>query len=482
MTALDLAAACVLDDGARWGDAATPEQWADMRALLDDSGPRRHFWLRSRGRSKTFDISAAAIALMLTEFGGGDEAYCAAAGRDQAALIMRKVRGIAERTPELGCALDCQQYRVSASRSGAVLDVIAADLATSWGRTPRWLSVDEIANHGRTELAEGFVNSLLTSLPKRPDSRCVVASTPSSPSHWAFGLWRTALDDPLWRASLTSGPAPWQSVAELESERRRLPQSLWRRLFECEWAEADDALADAGAVEACIRHEDVLEPESGLTYVVSFDLSVSSDHTAAAVCHLRDEDGGRVVVVDRLRAWVPGRGRHVDLQGVEGWIDQAARDYNGALVIGDPYQAELMISRLRDRGHRVKPVTFSAASNSRRAQQLLRLIRDRTLDLPADGQLRQELLSLRLSEGSTPGVVRLTTDGGSAGHFDRVTAVMLGAEELLSRPLSSYATIYGPLVECKCGWKFPEGSSCAQCAHRLRSSLSMLGAGRIRRW
>ena len=182
MTALDLVASMVLDDGTRWGDAATPEQWADLRALLDGSGPRRHFWLRSRGRSKTFDISAAAIGLMLTEFGAGDEAYCAAAGRDQAAL-MRKVRGIAERTPELGSALDCQQYRVSAPRTGAVLDVISADLATPWGRTPRWLSVDEICNHERGDLARGFVDALLTSLPKRPDSRCVLASTPSSPSH-----------------------------------------------------------------------------------------------------------------------------------------------------------------------------------------------------------------------------------------------------------------------------------------------------------
>ena len=80
MLPLDLVSQMVLDNGARWGECATPEQWADMRALLEPGGPRRHFWLRSRGFSKTFDAGAATLALMLA--GGirlGDELYAAAA-------------------------------------------------------------------------------------------------------------------------------------------------------------------------------------------------------------------------------------------------------------------------------------------------------------------------------------------------------------------------------------------------------------------
>lgn len=104
----------VLDDGARWGEAATPEQWSDMAALLSDAGPRRYFWLRARGRSKTFDAGAATVALMLSEaVGAGDEAYAAAAGRDQAGLLARKIRAIAERTPELARAVEVQQHKVA---------------------------------------------------------------------------------------------------------------------------------------------------------------------------------------------------------------------------------------------------------------------------------------------------------------------------------------------------------------------------------
>jgi hypothetical protein len=49
---IDIVASMILDDGSRWGESATPDQWQDMEALLSASGPRRHFWLRARGRSK----------------------------------------------------------------------------------------------------------------------------------------------------------------------------------------------------------------------------------------------------------------------------------------------------------------------------------------------------------------------------------------------------------------------------------------------
>jgi Phage Terminase len=467
--ALDLVGSMVIENGARWGEAATPEQWDDMEALLSGEGPRRHFWLRARGRSKTTDCAAASLAMMLTVFGAGDECYAAAAGRDQAGLIIRKVRGIAERTPELAGALDIQNYRIITPRTGAMLDVISSDLATSWGKTPRWLFVDEVANHGSGETAQQFADSLLTALIKRPDSQCLCATTPSSPSHWAYGLWQAALGDPLWRTSVVSGPAPWQDPAELASERARLPESLWKRLFECVWAEADDALADAAAVDACVRHEGAIPAQPGTVYVVSFDLSVSSDHTAVAVAHIDDGPGGqRTVVADRLEAWVPRAGRQVDLGEVESWIMQASRDYGGAMIVGDPYQAVAMCQRLRDCGHQVKAVQFTAQANSRRAQMLLRLVRDHALNLPADENLRRELLSLRLTERASPGTLKLTTDGSSAGHYDRVTAVMLGAEELLSRGTGSYLGIYGDMACCDgCGRYYPAARpACQWCGRK----------------
>lgn len=436
-----------------------------MRALLEPGGPRRHYWLRARGRSKTFDAGAATLAMMLT--GGiraGDEAYAAAAGRDQAGLLAKKIKAVAEQTPELGSAVEVQQHKIVTPMTGAVMDVISSDLASSWGRTPRWLFIDEICNHERNESAKGFIESLLTSLPKRRDSQCLAGSTPSSPSHWSYDLWESAQADPLWRTSRTSGPAPWQDPAELESERRRLPESLWRRLFLCEWAEADDALADAESVAACVRSSGVLPPRPGVQYIVAFDLSVSSDHTAVSVCHSEVRGGLRVIVVDLVRAWVPKSGRPVDLLEVEGFVGVIAREYNHARVVGDPYQAVAMTQRLREGGLQVRAVTFTAGTNSRRAQMLLRLIRDRAMDLPDDDALRSELLSLRLQEGSTPGVLKLTSEAGAAGHHDRVTAVMLAAEDLLGQSTGNWAEAYGGRLCEGCGRVFPGRlESCPEC-------------------
>jgi Phage Terminase len=460
---LDLVASMVLDSGARWGEEAVPDQWADMEALLSPGGPRRHYWLRARGRSKSTDVAAAAVALLLTEHGAGDEAYVGAAGRDQAALVARKVAGLASRTPELSGAIEVQNYRVVAPGTGATLEVISSDLASSWGRTPRFAALDELANWESGESSRMFAESMLSSLPKRRDSRCVIVTTPSSPSHWAHALWLAACDDPLWRTSLTRGPAPWMSPEEIASERRRLPESWWLRLFECRWAEADDAIADAEAVADCVRHDGPLPPVEGARYVVSFDLSTVSDHTAVAVCHLDEGSGRRVVVLDRLRAWKPSRARPLDMAAVEAYIGQAARDYGGAVILGDPYQATSMCQRLREH-HQVREVAFSAGANSKRAQMLLRLVRDRDVALPDDPDLRRELLSLRLVQGASPGLMKLATDGSSQGHYDRVTALMLAAEHLLATPGGSWLDGYG-LRRCEqCGDAYRrERDACLYC-------------------
>jgi hypothetical protein len=472
-TALDLMASMVLDTGGRWGDEATPEQIADADALLSRDGPRRHFWLRARGRSKTFDVGAATLATMLCgDVRGGDELYAAAAGREQAGHLARKMRLIAEATPELGNAVQVQNFRVVTPRTGAVLDVISSDLATSWGKTPRWLFIDEIANHDSTDTAKSFIDALLTSLPKRRDSVCVAATTPSSPNHWARGLWDVARAEPaLWRCSMVAGPAPWQDPAELEFERRRLTPSMWRRLFLCEWAELDDQLATLEQVQACIGHDGPLAPDAAHSYVHGVDLSEVHDVTAVATCHAETRAGREILVLDRLRAWTPGRGKRVPLGEVEAYVDTMTATYGGLISV-DPWQARPMIQRWQARGAQVKTAAFSPAENSRRASLLLSLIRERQLDLPAgeDG-LFAEITSLRLAEGTTPGVLKLTTDGSTESHFDRVMALMLAGQELMTRPAGSWLDAYGTVACDECGEVYPAWrGACPSCQPQARST------------
>lgn len=449
---INLVASMVLDNGSRWGDCATPDQWADMRALLSPERPRWHFWLRARGRSKTLDSGAATLATMLSgEIRAGDEMYAAAEDRTQAGLLAEKIRGIGEATPELRGAAEVQQFRVITPRTGAMLNVLSSELAGSWGKTPRWLFIDEICNHGATRPKAEFIDALLTALVKRRDSVCLIGSTPSAPTHWAHAHWQHAVKSGLWRASIVKGAAPWQDPEELADLAAKLPEYMWRRLFDCEWCAAEGALTDEEALSACTR-DGVLGYVPGTSYVVTYDLGLTKDHAAVAVAHTGAREGKKTVVIDRLYGWIPPKGGQVDLDDVLGTAAALSREFGGAPLVGDPWQAWLRMQELQRNGYQVRPVNLTAGAVSKRAQALMRLVRDRALSIPDDEDLRTEFLSLRLAEGATPGVVHLVSDGSSQGHFDRVTAVAYAAEELLSRPGESWRDYCGTTKACEpCG-------------------------------
>jgi len=145
--ALDLIAGLVLSDGRRWGDVAAKFQWQDVRAILDPDGgtPSYHYLTRSRGASKTSDLAAIAIGMMLAQLPPGSRLYALASDRDQARLLLDAIGGFAARTPTVGNALVVGANRVSATRSGTTLDVLAADAPGAWGLRPDLVIVDELA-------------------------------------------------------------------------------------------------------------------------------------------------------------------------------------------------------------------------------------------------------------------------------------------------------------------------------------------------
>src|SRR5437016_1312386 len=99
--ALETLAGMVLSDGRLWGTAATPIQWEDANAVLDRSGPRRHWLGRARGYSKTTDVAAMALAAMLTQLPPGSMSYAVAGDHDQARLLLNAARGFLQRTEAL---------------------------------------------------------------------------------------------------------------------------------------------------------------------------------------------------------------------------------------------------------------------------------------------------------------------------------------------------------------------------------------------
>lgn len=436
--ALDLLQALVVDeDGRRWGERATELQRRDAEAMLDLDGARRHWNGRPRGFGKTEDVAAVTIAVLLEQLAGGDEAVCIAADRDQAALIIRRIGWIAKRTPELGEALRVERYAV-ASAAGARLEAMASDAAGSWGRSPRWAIADELAQWARTPSAQELWVSLSSAVVK-VRGRLVVISTAGEPDHWSRGIYETAVADETWRVSETHEPAPWLDPADIDAERRRLPDSVFARLWENKWAGGEDTLLKYEDVQQCACLPRALDREAGVQYIVGADLAVRRDRAVVAVCHAKpaEENGGGVhVVCDHLDVFKATHGQDIDLQQVEDTVLARARAYGDATAIFDPAQAFQMMQRLRGAGLQVIEHVFSATSNSKRALTILELVRGHRLLLPEDQELIDEFAALRLIQRG-PGLYRY--DHLSGKHDDIVTAVGLCAQHLVEKPLVSDA-------------------------------------------
>ena len=243
------------------------------------------------------------------------------------------------------------------------------------------------------------------------------------------------MSDPAWRVSETHGPAPWLDPVEVVSERRRLPESAWQRLFENRWCASEDRLLPYEDVEACAVLPGRLDPERHLRYVMGVDLAVRRDRSAVAVCHaesMGEGSGGDVrIMCDSLDVFQAARRRDIDLQAVEECIAARSRQYHHADVIFDPAKAELMMQRLRSAGLHVIEHTFTVSSNSKRALTLLELVRGRRLALPDEREVVQEFAALRLVERG-PGLYRYGHDPDK--HDDRVTAIGLASVHLLEQP------------------------------------------------
>ena len=81
MATVDLVARLVLENGMRWGEVAADWQRDDVTAILDRTGPRRHFLTRPRGGSKTSDLGAVLIAALIDQAPAASRSYAFAVDR-----------------------------------------------------------------------------------------------------------------------------------------------------------------------------------------------------------------------------------------------------------------------------------------------------------------------------------------------------------------------------------------------------------------
>jgi hypothetical protein len=423
--ARDVLAALVLEDGRRWGAVANAPQRAQAEQVLDPGSPTPFQWIgRARGWSKTTDLAGCATAILLTQAPPGSRSYAVAADQGQSRLLLDSLEGFVRRDPDLARLVEVAAWRVTVRDTGATLDALAADEAGAWGLRPYFAVCDELAMWGSTGSPRRIFEAITSAMPKTR-GRLVVATTAGDPAHWSHRVREHALVDPLWRVSEVDGPPPWVPPELVAEQRRRLPESVYARLFLNRWVSGEDRLVSVEDLRACVTLDGPLDPVAGMRYVIGLDVGLKRDSTVAAVAHL--EHG--VVTLDRIAVWTGTRLRPVKLGEVEEWLAQASTRYR-ASVIADPWQAAMLVERLRRRGIRIAEFPFSAQSVGRIASTLYLLLRERNLRLPDDPELLDELANVRLRETS-PGVLRMDHDSGR--HDDRAVALALACHRLVER-------------------------------------------------
>ena len=91
-----------------------------------------------------------------------------ACDRDQARLLVDAARrALVRRTPGLPGLVTVDAYKVT-TRTGVVLEVMAADAASAHGRRPAWAVVDELTTWSSTPNARLLWEVLYSSMPKVP--------------------------------------------------------------------------------------------------------------------------------------------------------------------------------------------------------------------------------------------------------------------------------------------------------------------------
>ncbi|HTL42443.1 MAG TPA: hypothetical protein VL294_13310 [Pseudolysinimonas sp.] len=444
---LALLAGLVLDDeGTAWGDVAEPFQREDAAAIITGirpADPRMHFLTRPRGGSKTTDLAAVLLVVLLTQAPRRSTSHAYARDQDQAGLLLDALRALAERS-HLGSLLTIGAETVVVKATGARLRVESADAASAFGRVPFFVVCDELAQWPTTRGARTLWEAIVSGLPKKRDSRLVVLTSAGDPAHWAARIIERSRRSPRWRVSEVPGPLPWISPDDLAEQRDLLPASAFARLHLNRWTASEDRLVSVEDLRACVTLDGPLEYDPDHRYVMGLDLGLRNDRTVLTVCHAeRQETGGPRVVLDRLAVLQGSKGRDVVLADVEALALQTSRAYGHARIRLDPWQAVGLAQRLRESGIEVEEWAFTSQSVGRLGQSLHLLLRDHRLALPDDAELLDELLNVRLRE-SAPGVYRLDHDAGN--HDDRAVSLGLAALALTERSESDRASVSIPSV------------------------------------
>src|SRR3990167_8712141 len=413
-------------------DALEPA-WRFLAGLRAPAALWRAWIERPRGHSKTTDL-AVQLLWILGFSGRRVEGLVAAADRDQAALIVRAVERLQQLNPGVCPDIERRQFALVNVRTGSRLDVVTADVDSSWGVTPDFVICDELCHWAQPELWY----SLLSSAAKKPECLLVVLTNAGVGRGWHWDAREAARSSPWWHFSSLDGPqAPWITQVRLDEQRSLLPAAVYDLLCAYRWQDSGGEFVTLAEAEACVDPDPCLvdRGQRGVQYFAAVDYAEKHDYTVGIVLHRAP---GGFLVVDRCDVVRPVDGRPTPVQWVETWCESTARLFGSVVFVLDEYQLLGTIQKLSGTLDIRRFAFLSGAGNHALALNLRRLICSRglrwypgcgSIDVPwGRDDLCTELASCLLEQAPS-GRCRINHIRDLVHHDDRAFALGVAALE-----------------------------------------------------
>jgi hypothetical protein len=424
---------------------AIPPWWRSAFEALDNPAIREILLSLPRQSGKSQCLSALAITELLLR----PHAYVvmAAASETQAgAIYARKIKKPLERMLQLRRAESSWRKHIRIAKrgievsTGAALEVIATSEATSPGRSPTLLLLDE-ARDIRDEFFGAFVPSVIGA-----GGKVVIASTAGPPRGFFYELVRHPSPETwLHHASTNDNPhADRRMMNFLERRLGAVLPAAARRELRNEFTDDGTEFLPAPLIDAAVEDAlgELLAHEAPA--FVMYDLSRKHDLTSRTVVLLeppRRPEARDHLVVASIRVWDPSRSptSEVDFADVRADLDTLPHRYPNlcAVLIDEGAEAGALLPFARERP-RLALLTqgFIATpeNNMKLWGTLAARLHARTLSIPPHERLIAELRGLRQEQFAFGGRWRVL-DRSRRFHRD-VSLTLAGAcfavEEVLA--------------------------------------------------
>jgi hypothetical protein len=339
---------------------------------------------KKNGKS-TLASGVATYALLLDD--PHPEVLGTAFDKDQAHVIFNSTKKAFERSAGLRPLVKIYKDVIERIDGNGIYKVIASESAGAHGQNPSCVLWDELWSQGGYDLWEALTHS-----PARENPFHFVTTYAGYQARSGNPLWDLYSrgmrnDDPrqytFWRSGADANVASWVTPAYLESQRRRLPDHIYRRLHSNEWSIDSETQVFHIAPESWQGF--FQEPLQGSTYTIGIDLAKYKDFSAAVVVRT-DVDPYRVVHLTKLP--------HIDYSAQVQILTAIIKRYEcpskpKVLIdrgAGGPAVTEL----LRKAGIELEEFTFTSESKQKIVTDLAVAFEQRKIILPQTGRTLEE--------------------------------------------------------------------------------------------